>query len=192
MSYDHRHFVRQKRIYLESEWKAARGLDRLYIHLMEPHKWPLNQIEAEHLEKLNVAWRIICKEPRPHNRTIKVAAATDVQRRQAMNLIADAKELFGEILEVDVTLEQRLGFQRLMGLYKHATEADDAELAEKIHKQAMSLLDKIQKNAPTQPKQYLPIQITTNPAALAHGDAETIEFEDVVPEPETVGVLYGQ
>ena len=192
--YNHKHFLRNKRIFTESEWETAEGIDRLYIHLMEPHKWPLNMIEAKKLEDLTAAWAIIVKEPRPRNRVFKVAGATGVQDRQAMKLIDDAKELFGEVLEVDIWLERRLAYQRLMGLYRHASEAKDFAAAEKIQKQALELLDKIEKTAPKEAKQYMPIQTTTNPKALTARNAQEIDFEDVptVPKSEATPVLRGQ
>lgn len=189
---DHKQYLLRRRVFTESEWDAAEGNARLYMHLIEPHKWHLTQPESKKLDDLKAVWKIICKEPVSRRRITKVEAACDVGNAQAFCLIKEAKEFWGELLEIDVWLERRLSYDRMMGLYEHALKAEEYGEAAKILDKAQKILLEIEKNAPKSANQYQPIQITTNPAMLGPQEyAEFAELPTALPQPETERILRG-
>lgn len=186
-----------KRIYTEREWQAADGLDRLYIHLMEPDRWILNDQEDEMLERLREVWAIVCKKSTQRERIKLISEQILVSERTVVKYIQDATHLFGDILKVDMDLELALAHERYMKLYKKALDAKDFDTARRCQDSATVILEKIESRQPRTAKVYAALVFTSDPAALSARNAEELEFEDVtyaeesILESEAVGIPAG-
>lgn len=172
---------RDKRIYTEAEWKAADALDRLYIHLMEPDRWALNNQDAELLENLRKVWAIICDKRTQRERIRLISEQIQVSERTVVRYIQDATRLFGDILKVDMELELALAYERYMKLYQKALKAKDFDTARRCQDSALVILEKIESRTPRVAKVYAQLIFTSDPAALSarNADSEDLEFEEM-------------
>lgn len=180
------------KIYTEADWKAADGVDRLYLHLLEPDRWELTYAEEDRLDCLRKVWAIMCKTSTPRARIKLIMQHIDVTERTVYVYINDATALFGDMLKVDLDTELALSYARFMKLYDKAKSGGDYETARRCQDNALAVLDKIEARSPKDAKKYATLTFTDNPAALsARNEGELIEFEDVeagVLELQTVGV----
>lgn len=189
--------MKKERIYTEREWQAADGIDRLYIHLLEPDRWALNNQEAEYLDRLRKVWAIVCEKPTQLARIRLISEQIEVSERTVQRYIKDAMHLFGDVLRVDVELEMQLAYDRYLNLYQKALDDDDYDTARRCHDSAMDILLKIEARTPRTAKVYAALVFTSDPAALSARNAEELEFEDVTHgeesllESEAIGIPAG-
>lgn len=189
---------RRSKIYTERDWQAADPLDRLYIHLLEPQRWPLNNVEEERLERLRKVWAIMCEKATHRERMALISKQVDVTERTIHRDINDATQLFGDILKFDTDLELRLAYDRYMDLYELASKEKDYDTARRCHDSALAVLEKIELRAPKTRKKYAEIVFTSDPAALRarnQEEGEEIEFDEIdgqsILEREAVGIPAG-
>lgn len=171
-----------KRIYTERDWQAADPLDRLYIHLMEPHRWPLNGMEEERLDRLRKVWGIMCEKATTRERIALISELVNVTERTVYRDMEDAKRLFGDILKLDVDLELRLAYDRYMELYEKAKNDNDYDTARRCQDSALVVLAQIEAKTPKKGKVYAQILFTNDPAALRprnQDEGEEIDFDDL-------------
>ena len=171
-----------KRIYTERDWQAADPLDRLYIHLMEPHRWTLNGVEEERLDRLRKVWAIMCEKATTRERITLISELVDVTERTVYRDMDDAKRLFGDILKLDIDLELRLAYDRYMELYEKAKDEKDYDTARRCQDSALVVLAQIEAKAPKKGKVYAQILFTNDPAALRprnQDEGEEIEYDDL-------------
>lgn len=186
-----------KHIYTEREWQAADGLDRLYIHLMEPDRWVLNNQEDEMLDRLRKVWAIVCAKRTQRERIKMISEQIEVSERTVVKYIQDAIHLFGDILKVDMDLELALAHERYMKLYQKALKAKDFDTARRCQDSAMVILEKIEARAPRAAKVYAQLIFTSDPSALSARNAEELEFEEMpyaeesLLESEAIGIPAG-
>jgi hypothetical protein len=184
-----------KRAFSQKEWDEADDMGRLYIHLIEPIKWPLTEYLQTMLERYKGVWGVMMGVKSPRSRIIQITYAYGVGERQAYDYIKQAKYLFGEVLDIDPWVERRAAYDRLIRLSELAEANDDYEVATKAMDKAMALLDRIEANTPQEAKIYQPITITTNPTALKSRieaeDADYIDINATIPKPEATALLYG-
>ena len=171
-----------KPIYSQEDWDSADPIDRLYMHLLEPHRWPLNNTEELRLERLRKVWSIMCDKPTMRARVKLISEVVDVTERTVYNDMEAAKMLFGDILKLDLDLEYRLAYEGYMLLYQKAKKEQDYETAKRCQDSALVLLSKIEERAPKRAKTYPAIVFTSDPAYLKARnamDGEDIEFETI-------------
>lgn len=181
---------KKPRIYTERDWKAADGLDRLYIHLMEPERWALMPQEEEKLEALRTAWKIICQKSRQRERLLLIAEMCGVTERSAYRYMQDAVALFGETLHIDHDLELHLAYERYLSIHEAAKKEEDWDNARRALDSAMTVRHEIEARQPKREKVYAAILFTTDPAALQarNREGEEIDFDEL-PSHATESVL---
>lgn len=181
------------RKFSQKEWDEADKLKRLYIHMIDPYRWPLTEAMTEMHDNYKKVWAIMMSITAPRQRIVDISLALDISDRQAYEYVKNAEYLFGEILDVNPWIEMRLIYNRLSIVSEKAEKEGDFDTATKAAIKAAEVLEKIEKNKPRKEKVYTAITITTNPAALASRiateDADYIEIDGTVPEPETERVL---
>ena len=171
-----------KRIYTERDWQAADPLDRLYIHLMEPNRWPLNGMEEERLDRLRKVWAIMCEKATTRERLKLISEQVTVNERTIYRDMDDAKSIFGDILKIDLELELRLAYDRYMELYEKAKDEKDYDTARRCQDSALNVLAQIEAKTPKKGKVYAQILFTNDPAALRprnEEEGEEIEFDEL-------------
>lgn len=184
---------RKQRIYTERDWKAADGLDRLYIHLMEPERWVLSELEETKLEGLRTTWKIICQKSRQRERLLLIAEMCQVTERTAYRYMQDAVALFGETLHIDHDLELHLAYERYLSIHEAAKKEEDWDNARRALDSAMGVRHEIEARVPKDKKVYTAIIFTSDPSALRarNDDAETLDFDEL-PAHATESVLERQ
>lgn len=171
-----------KRIYSERDWQAADPLDRLYIHLMEPHRWVLNNVEEDRLDRLRKVWAIMCEKATTRERIALISEIVDVTERTVYRDMDDATRLFGDILKLDVDLELRLAYDRYMELFEKAKDDKDYDTARRCQDSALAVLAQIEAKTPKKGKVYAQILFTNDPAALRArnvDEGEEIDFDEL-------------
>lgn len=171
-----------KKIYTERDWIAADAMDRLYMHLLEPQRWVLNNAEYERLSRLRVVWSIMCEKSTMRERIALISEQVDVTERTVYRDMQDAKELFGDILKFDVDLELRLAYERYMALYQKAQDEKDYDTARRCQDSALAVLAQLEAREPKKGKKYAAIVFTNDPAALRarnQDEGEEIEFDEL-------------
>lgn len=186
--------VYHKRAFSQKEWDEADEIKRMYIHLIEPIKWPLSDHLAKLLERYRGVWAVMMSTKAPRARIVQITWAYQVTERCAYEYIQTAKYLFGEVLDVDPWIEKRAAYDRMIRLSERAEENGDYDTAVKAVDKAIALLERIEATTPAEPKIYRPITVTTNPAALKSriqaDDAEYIDLNNgTIPEPEAIPLL---
>ncbi len=177
-----------KRIYSERDWQAADPLDRLYIHLMEPNRWPLNAVEDERLDRLRKVWAIMCEKNTTRERIALISEQVAVTERTVYRDMDDAKSLFGDILKLDLDLELRLAYDRYMELFEKAKQDKDFDTARRCQDSALVVLAQIEAKQPKKGKVYAQIIFTDDPKILTARNAEEIDFDEM-PDHATESVL---
>lgn len=173
---------KKPRIYTERDWQAADGLDRLYIHLMEPGRWALMPQEADKLEALRTAWKIICQKSRQRERLLLIAEMCGVTERSAYRYMQDAVALFGETLHIDHDLELHLAYERYLSIHEAAKKEEDWDNARRALDSAMTVRHEIEQRQPKRAKVYAAIFFTNDPAALRprnQEEGEEIDFDEL-------------
>ena len=171
-----------KRIYNERDWQAADPLDRLYMHLMEPHRWALNNIEEDRLDRLRKVWAIMCEKATTRERIKLISEIVEVTERTVYRDMEDAKGLFGDILKIDIELELRLAYERYMELFEKAKIGEDYDTARRCQDSALMVLAQIEAKTPKKGKVYAQILFTNDPAALRarnQDEGEEIDFDEL-------------
>lgn len=187
------------RQFSQSEWDNADDLMKVYIHLIEPHKWPVSGYLEDLLKKYKTVWGIMCAVKSPRNRIVDITYALDIGERQAYSYMKQCNWLFGEVLDVDPWVEKRAMYDKLIRIADKAEAEGDNETAMKANVKAIELLERIEANTPREAKIYQPIKITTDPAALKsrlpENVAEDAEFETLnlndgtIPQPEATEIF---
>lgn len=188
-----------KRIYTEEDWEVADPLDRLYMHLLEPHRWPLNQVEEERLDRLRKVWAIMCDKATTKARIRLISEITEVTERTVYRDMQDAAMLFGDILKYDIDLELRLAYERYMLLFEKAKKDEDYDTARRCQDSALGILAQLEARAPKKGKKYAQLIFTSDPAAIRarnRPEDEEIEFDELtepasILEPEAVELPAG-
>lgn len=174
--------MKKSRIYTERDWRAADGLDRLYIHLLEPGRWELTMQEEERLDALRTVWKVITQKSRQRERLAVICEMLTVSERTAYKYIQDATALFGETLDIDHTLELRLAYERYLHIHDLAKKEEDWDNARRALDSAMTVRHEIEQRQPKRAKVYAAILFTNDPAALRprnQEEGEEIDFDDI-------------
>jgi hypothetical protein len=176
----------KQRIYTEREWKDADPMDRLYMHLMEPERWNLNEIEENKLDILSGVWKIMVKKASPRERIRIISRTYDCTERSAFRYVQEATRLFLETLDVDHELELRLAYHRFMKIHEKAKENDKSDdtqkaldVARRALESAMKVREQLEQRQPKKARIYADVVFTDDPKALRARNTEDIEFEDL-------------
>lgn len=186
------------RLYTQKDWRDAVGLDRLYMHLMEPERWTLLPQEKSKLEALRSVWAIICNKSSTIERITIIRTALGVTERSAFKYVKDATTLFLETLDVDHELELRLAYSRFLRIHDAAKKEGDHDNARRALDSAMKVRAELEIRQPKKGRLYAQIIFTDDPKALesSASSAEDAEFEEIheegyLLESEAVGVFEG-
>ncbi len=190
------------KIYTQAEWDAADLHTRLYMHLVEPHRWALDAIEKQRLDELRIAWDAILNYPSIQSRVRNLEETLSVTDKKARLIMKEAVKVFGDIDAIDVRLELSLSYDRYRLLAKKADEEGDYDTARRCEESADKVAIEIEKRKPKIAKQYATIILSDDPVHIrARNDEDgdnipEIEFENVetlhLPQLETETLLSGQ
>lgn len=185
------------KIFSQRDWEAAQGLDRMYLHLVEPERWPLMPQEEEKLDRLRLVWQILCEKGRTIERIRLIVESFMCTEMSARNYMRDAKALFFETLEFDHELELRVAYERFMLISEKAENEHEFDAAQRALNSAMKLREQIEFRQPKKDKEYAALLFTDDPLALAANVGEEVAFEHLghesqnLLEPQAVGVPSG-
>jgi hypothetical protein len=194
----------KQRIYTLKDWNDADPLDRLYMHLMEPDRWALNESEENKFDILSGVWKIMVKKASPRERIRLISRTYDCTDRCAFKYVQEATKLFLETLDVDHELELRLAYHRFMKIHDKARDNDKTDdtqkaldVARRALESAMKVREQLEQRQPKALRSYAEVMFTDDPKALRARNTEDIEFEDLshaeedILELETVGIPTG-
>ena len=185
----------KEKIYTDRDWEQADLLDKLYMHLLEPHRWVLSFEQDEKLEQLRKVWAIMTNKPTQRERIRLIIDAVPVASEKTVaRLMKEAAHLFGDILKADTELELRLMYDRYLMLAQKAISDSDYEVARRCEDSARETLLMIEARTPVQKKVYAAVLFTSNPAALRprNTDVEDAEYDDLTDDQTTPGLLESQ
>lgn len=170
---------KKSKVFSEAEFEQAEGLDRLYMYLMQPDDFWLDQREGLRLEALRSTWAIMCSKPATWRRVKVIMGALHVSEGTARRYIQDASLLFGDILKTDADIEFRILRDKYLSLAERAELAGEFDVARRCYDSASSMMDKIEARTPVQKRVYAAVVFTNDPKALtSRVDAEDVEYEE--------------
>jgi len=181
-------------VFRQSDWDVADMYDRMYMHLVEPLRWDLTEHEALELQKLTSVWRIMMRKTAPRDRIKLIAATVECSDRTAHRLMERANRLFGETLRIDHEMELSIAYHKFMRLHDKAIKHGDFDAARRSLDSAMKVRSEIEARQPKAKKVYAQLIFTDDPGALAPGEAEELDYEEIeegVLELEAIGVPSG-
>lgn len=185
------------RVFTEKEFNTASRVEKCYIHLVEPSRFPLNDLDADYLDNLRKVWAVMDEHDTQRERVKFVSQVVPVCERTAVKYMSDAIFLFGDLLKVDAGYELALMYDRYTKLYRNALDIDDLETARRCLDSATKILAALESRQPAEPRRYEAILFTDDPQFLTSrldGLAEAIDYENVestanLLEPAAVAIL---
>lgn len=170
---------KKSKIFTEDEFKAAEPLDRLYMYLMQPDDFWLDQREGLKLEALRSTWAIMCSKPSTWRRVKVIMEALHVSEGTARRYIHEAAQLFGDILKTDTDIELRILRDKYLSLAERAELSGEYDVARRCYDSASAMMDKIEARTPVQKRVFAAVVFTNDPKALtSRVDAEDVAYEE--------------
>lgn len=118
------------KIYSEKDFKeATTSLERIYMYMMQPQTFHLNDSDYEKLRKLEHVWTICFNELSPVQATRKVVELYGISSASARNLIKNAEELFAPLFKRSGDMANVVLLEQLNLVYKKAIVAEDYKSA---------------------------------------------------------------
>lgn len=167
------------RIFTFEDWRNANSLDKMYMHMMEPHRWELSKDEMSKLQSLRAVFAIITEHASIKRRSEMISRELGISEVYVKKLIKEAQLLFGDILSIDTQVEMSLMYERYMFLYEKCKEEGDMDTARRCLDSATALLEKVDGKVKPEKKEYAKV-VFTNDATVIESrmpieDAETDE-----------------
>lgn len=190
----------KSKIYSEADWENADEMERLFIHLMEPTRWPLRPVEAEKLDNLRKVWAVMVTNSTHRARIQLISDLVAVSERTAYRWMEEASHLFN--IDLNPDFEKAYLVQRLWELADKAEAEFDFKAAERAMSKIAQIRGFDREDGGLKPGELqIPVALfTSNPKALSNqkieaDDAEFIELDadqgDLFQR-ETVGIPVGQ
>lgn len=170
----------RRRLYTLKDWESADETDRMWMHMQEPERWTLSPREDETLQKLKAVWALVMENTRPTKRVKAIMEAFDCTSKTAYVYIRRATDIFGDLLDIDHTLEMHLAYDKALHLMQLAEEEGEIETAQKCLKTAEEIRAKIEAKKPRETKQYVSITITNNPNVLNAKNEDYLELSEAI------------
>lgn len=167
------------KIYSQADFDAAQGIvERIIIHLDQPRKFLLSESERRHFERLRIVFGIMMHASTQRERIKRISAVIPVSERTVCRYMAEAKELFVDMVHVDREFERHFIKEKLYALMAKAQAADDIENAMKCLGMIIKMQGYDREDSGIKPEEItLPTLIfTSNPAALT----QNIEYEEAI------------
>jgi len=153
----------------------------MYIHLIEPQRFPLTRSEQERLGSLRATWAIMVENSSQRERVRLISEAVGVTERTVYRHMEDAVFLFGDLLRVNKQFELNFIKEKLYLLADRAEEDGDIETARKCLSDAANIAQKLEEASELANSVELPALIfTSDPKAL-----EEPTYEDAIVVSET-------
>lgn len=180
-----------ERVYTRADFENAKGIvERIIIHLDQPKKYLLSESERRHFERLRVVFGIMMQCNTQKQRIRRISQVIPVSERSVARYMAEAKELFVDMMRVDREWERHFLKEKLYGLAQKAEEAGDVETAVKCLDKIIKLEGYDREDSGIKPDDImLPNLIfTADPKAIS----DNIEYEEaLVLEQEAIAVPAG-
>lgn len=175
---------RKSEIFTREDFDQADNIGKLYLHLMDPDRFEINNAQADHLEKIEKVWAIMSRKMNTLKRVNLIKEVLAVTHRQAYIYIDEATWLFGDILKTNADAELAMLKEKYYQLASKAENDGDFETARKCYESAEKVIQKIQDAMPGKKRVFTEIVFTSNPKALTQ--AEDAEFEELDDEAGSV------
>ncbi len=179
-----------ERVYSQADFDNANGIvERIIIHLDQPRKFLLTESERRHFERLRLVFGIMLQCNTQRERILRIGAVIPVSERSAARYMAEAKELFVDMMRVDRDWERHFLKEKFYGLAKRAEDDGNYEIAMKCLQQVVKIEGYDREDSGIKPGDIeLPTLVfTSNPKALT---VNLDEYEEaIVLEPEADRVL---
>lgn len=177
-----------ERVYTQADFDNATTIvERIIIHLDQPRKFPLSEFERRHFERLRLVFGIMMACNTQRERIRRIGAVVPVSDRSVVRYMAEARELFCDMVQVNRDFERHFLKEKLYGLAKKAEDNGDYEGAMKCLAQVIKIEGYDREDSGIKPDEIqLPTLIfTADPKALT----ENNDYEEAfVLESETVAV----
>lgn len=185
-------------IYSLADFRKADRLDRIRMHMIEPHRFVLNNDDQLYYDQLQEAWRLVSNEMQEGVAINLIQETIDGAESwfRANRMLRDIEELFAPFLDRNREMQKRKVIER-MYLYaekahqKAISKAEDGteqieagwlELAQKFLKEAAQMEGLDGDNATTLNADdvFIPeIEVTSDPSAFLEAqNAEYTEDEE--------------
>ena len=171
------------RVYTQADFDNAQGIvERVIIHLDQPRKFLLTESERRHFERLRVVFGIMLQCNTQRERIRRIGAVIPVSERSAARYMAEAKELFVDMVRVDRDFERHFLKEKLYGLAKRAEDDGNYEIAMKCLEKVIKLEGYDREGSGIKPGDIeLPVLIfTSNPKALTSKVDDDIEDAEAI------------
>jgi hypothetical protein len=172
-------------------FKNGDRVERIYMHLIDPHRYQLKPNEEKYLTMVQQAFSIIVDNPSRHEarRIIldKVVKPITDSRRGNRNyisgiqLIRDAENIFGRFEDINKRLQRGIMRDRitlrLTKLYEKAEEGEEVDKFIAKYEEVLMKLDRLDEiiDLETVDTTIPELNLTMDPSALL--DAEEIDYE---------------
>lgn len=178
---------KKSRLFSQQEFDSADRIGKIFISLVQPGKFVLNDRDETYLERLRQVWAIMVEQNTQRDRIKLISEAVQINERSVRDLMRDAQYLFGDILQVDSEFEKALLAERLWILHDKARDDGDYETAGKMLERIIKLKGYDREDGGIKREDLvLPeITFTNNPKALTGSTGEYLEYEEGdILEPE--------
>lgn len=170
------------KIYTESDFKnASTRLERIYMKMIQPNDFFLNNDEHIYYELLKKAWALLDVYPSIRKAAAVLAENAHISQYKAMIAVKDSQELLGPLLQVNKDYERAIIAARAEELYKLAIDAEDYNAAARAltAKTKALRLDKMDAADFHFDDLKLPdVEFTSDPKALDEGNIEDAQIID--------------
>jgi hypothetical protein len=171
------------KIYSLIDFNKATKLEKIYMHLMQPHDFELTYEEDEYLQKLRESFCFLSENPSKMQAILKLQELYPGQKKESVyRIINDCQEIFGNIIQSNKSFDRMIIKERLLAIadkLKDSTDAIALDVARKCYADIAKIeaLDKHGAEGLTPEEMKLPdLFFTDDPKYL---NAEEIESEEV-------------
>lgn len=172
----------RKKVFELSDFQRANRIERLYIYLMEPDSFALNDVDFKYLNLLKKAFHIMSNEVSNVSAATLIYETLDIETESRVwKIMDDVRQLFGNMIKRNKEFDRMVLQEKIANIAKKANEDKKMELELECYRTMMKLSGADVHSAdnidPTE-IQLPDLIFTSDPAALYNPDIEDAEIID--------------
>ena len=122
----------QLRIFEAQQYSGVKRVDKIYMNMIEPRKYPLSPSDQQYAFQLQRAFVIMSEQTVNHNKAIKILRnVEECSRWDAVRILSDAEDLYGMIRKLKKETQSILMYDRCTRMMEKCFEMGNQEGARK-------------------------------------------------------------
>lgn len=172
----------KKRVFSDEEFRDADQMNKILIHLINPHKFILTDTDECKLEQLQKCYGILCTNLNESATMAKLKKEfPQYKPSRIREIIKETETFYGNQTEQNKALERKKFEEMLKRLIEKSVEAGEYNAASRFTKQLAELKEFNKAEAPISPHSFpVPtfVRMSSNASLLKLDKAEDAQIDD--------------